>query len=187
MARSTDLAAFDPGTGQLRFAKSLTTPPNLEQCVLDCSRLAGIDASTIATFRHGTTVVINALLERKGARTALITTEGFREHPGDRPRQPPGSVQHPLFVAPAAGAAYPSYGNSRTNGRGGQRLETGLDRAALAALAERLIAEKIEAVAVCLLHAWRNPSHELEIGDDLRARTDCFVSCSHEIAENFAK
>ncbi len=180
----TDLAAFDPGTGQLRFAKSLTTPPNLEQCVLDCSRLAGIDASTIATFRHGTTVVINALLERKGARTALITTEGFRDileiGRGNRPeafnilysRLPPLVPRIHRMEIPERMDA------------GGNVLKP-VDRAALAALAERLIAEKIEAVAVCLLHAWRNPSHELEIGDYLRARTNCFVSCSHEISREF--
>ena len=75
----TDLAALDPKTGRLRFSKSLTTPPNFEQGALDCVRKAGIDSSTVEIFRHGTTVVINALLERQGARTALVTTAGFRD------------------------------------------------------------------------------------------------------------
>ena len=70
----TDLAALDPESGQLRFSKSLTTPPNFEQGALDCVRKADLDPKTIDVLRHGTTVVINALLERKGARTAVVRT-----------------------------------------------------------------------------------------------------------------
>jgi N-methylhydantoinase A len=180
----TDLAAFDPGTGQLRFSKSLTTPGKLEQCVLDCSRLAGIDAVAIDTFRHGTTVVINALLERKGARTALVTTQGFRDileiGRGNRPeafnilysRLPPLVPRIDRLEIP-----------ERMDARG--NVLKAVDRDALAALADHINAEKIEAVAVCLLHAWRNPAHEIEIGEYLRAHTTCFVSCSHEISREF--
>ena len=76
----TDLAALDPATGALRFAKSLTTPPEFRA---GRARIAwprpGSTSPRMAMLRHGTTVVINALLERKGARTALVTTEGFRD------------------------------------------------------------------------------------------------------------
>jgi N-methylhydantoinase A len=180
----TDLAALDPETGQLRFSKTLTTPPNFELGALDCFRRAHIDPATVATFRHGTTVVINALLERKGARTALITTEGFRDileiGRGNRPeafnilysRLPPFVPRmHRLEIA------------ERMDARG--NVLKPLDTAALTALAARLKAEGIEAVAVCLLHAWRNPAHEAQIGAYLRAHTDCFVSCSHEISREF--
>jgi N-methylhydantoinase A len=180
----TDLAALDPETGQLRFSKSLTTPPNFEQGVLDCITKAKIATATIDILRHGTTVVINALLERKGARTALVTTEGFRDileiGRGNRPesfnilyaRLPPFvSRMHRFEIPERMGAA-------------GEVLRP-LDRSALPNLAARLKAERIEAVAVCLLHAWRNPDHEIEIGNYLRAHTDCFVSCSHEISREF--
>ena len=75
----TDLAYLDPSTGLLKFSKSLTTPPNFEQGAMDCIRKADIETSDIEILRHGTTVVINALLEHKGSRTALVTTEGFRD------------------------------------------------------------------------------------------------------------
>jgi N-methylhydantoinase A len=180
----TDLAGLDPRTGGLYFSKSLTTPPQFEQGALDCILKAGIDISTVDIFRHGTTVVINALLERKGARTALVTTEGFRDileiGRGNRTdgfdilftRLPPFVQRmHRLEIAERMDAP-------------GNVLRP-IDHAALPALAARLKAEGIEAVAVCLLHAWRNPAHEAEIGRYLREHTGCFVSCSHEISREF--
>ena len=180
----TDLAALDPESGQLRFSKSLTTPSYFEQGALDCVRKADLDPQTIEVLRHGTTVVINALLERTGARTALITTAGFRDileiGRGNRAeafnllyhRLPPIVPRiHRFEIA------------ERMDARG--NVLRPLDRAALPALVARLKAERIEAVAVCLLHAWRNPAHEIEIGDYLREHADCFVSCSHEISREF--
>ena len=180
----TDLAALDPKSGQLRFSKSLTTPPNFEQGALDCITKAKIDAATIDILRHGTTVVINALLERKGARTALVTTEGFRDileiGRGNRPES--FNILYarlPSFVPRMHRFEIPE-----RMGPLGKVLRP-LDRSALPNLAARLKAERIEAVAVCLLHAWHNPDHEIEIGNYLRANTDCFVSCSHEISREF--
>ena len=180
----TDLAALDPVTGELRFSKALTTPPEFERGMLHCIEKAGIAPAQIEVLRHGTTVVINALLERKGARTALVTTEGFRDvlelGRGNRAesfnllyeRLPPFVPRiHRLEIG------------ERMDARG--NVLRPLDRAALPALARQLVDERIEAVAVCLLHAWRNPAHEMEIGDYLRAHTDCFVSCSHEISREF--
>src|SRR5215210_1826271 len=79
----TDLVHLrtDPETGRqdIVTAKSDTTPPNFEQGVLDVMAKGGIPAADIGFLVHGTTVVINALTERKGVKTALITTEGFRD------------------------------------------------------------------------------------------------------------
>ena len=75
----TDLVYYDESTGGFGATKSDTTPPNLERGVLDTIEKAGLDASTVEYFAHGSTVVINALTERKGVRTGLITTKGFRE------------------------------------------------------------------------------------------------------------
>jgi N-methylhydantoinase A len=180
----TDLAALDPESGQLRFAKSLTTPPLFENGALDCVRKAAIDPQAVDVLRHGTTVVINALLERDGARTALVTTEGFRDileiGRGNRPesfnlfyrRLPPFVPRNHRYEI-----------RERLDARG--NVLTALDRDALPALARRLEEEGIEAVAVCLLHAWRNPAHEAEIGTWLRRHTRCFVTCSHEISREF--
>ena len=79
----TDLVYFetDDATGQqsIRTAKVHTTPPNFEEGVLNVLAKGKVDVSAVAFFAHGTTVVINALTERKGVKTALITTEGFRD------------------------------------------------------------------------------------------------------------
>ena len=180
----TDLAALDPATGALRFAKTLTTPPNFDQGAMQCLVHAGIDIPGMAILRHGTTVVINALLERQGARTALVTTEGFRDlleiGRGNRPeafnlfyhRLPP-LVPRDLRLEVS----------ERIDARGAVLRK--LDEAALAGIADLLIRRGIEAVAVCLLHAWRNPVHEAAIGAYLRRHTPCFVSCSHEISREF--
>jgi len=79
----TDLVYFetDTATGRqtIRTAKVDTTPPNFEEGVLNVLAKGKVDIGSVAFFAHGTTVVINALTERKGVKTALITTEGFRD------------------------------------------------------------------------------------------------------------
>lgn len=180
----TDLASLDPQTGELKFSKSLTTPPNFEQGALDCVSKATIKASAIAILRHGTTVVINALLEHKGARTALVTTEGFRDMleigRGNRPEG------FNLFYQrlPAVVSRHLRFGVPERMDASGNVL-TPLDIKALDLIAKQIIAEKIEAIAVCFMHSWRNPAHEIEAGKFLREHTDCFVSCSHEISREF--
>ena len=180
----TDLASLDPQTGELKFSKSLTTPPNFEQGALDCVTKANIEAADIGILRHGTTVVINALLEHKGARTALVTTEGFRDMleigRGNRPEG------FNLFYQrlPAVVPRNLRFGvNERLDARG--NILTPLDLKALSQIAEQIKAAKIEAIAVCFMHSWRNPDHEIQAGEFLRKNTDCFVSCSHEISREF--
>lgn len=73
----TDLVCVDENG--VRTIKSDTTPPNFEQGVINCIDKSGLNTNDFDYFAHGTTVVINALLSRKGSRTALITTEGFRD------------------------------------------------------------------------------------------------------------
>src|SRR3990172_8643500 len=74
----TDLVAVDD-QGQICRSKSLTTPDDLARGIRDCLNGAKTDASQASFFVHGSTVTINAVLERKGARTGLITTKGFRD------------------------------------------------------------------------------------------------------------
>jgi len=75
----TDLVYFDDQSGELKVEKSLTTPKDLTRGVEDTIRLAEIDGKNIDFFVHGGTTVINAITERKGAKTALVTTAGFRD------------------------------------------------------------------------------------------------------------
>src|SRR5256714_13455418 len=75
----TDLVAFDEATGTVVNAKALSTPSALLDGVLRCADQAGVDLADCRLTIHGTTIGINALLEGKGARTGLVTTEGFRD------------------------------------------------------------------------------------------------------------
>ena len=75
----TDLVYFDDASGTLSTAKSLSTPGDLTQGVVDTIALSGIASSEVDFFVHGGTTVINTITERKGAKTALVTTAGFRD------------------------------------------------------------------------------------------------------------
>jgi len=75
----TDVAAFDEATGELQLGKTLTTPQRLVDGVESGVTKAGAEFRAARLFLHGTTVAINTILERTGARCALITTQGFRD------------------------------------------------------------------------------------------------------------
>lgn len=182
----TDLTAYDPSTGNLVFAKTSTTAAPDEGAIKGLGKIkaAGVDVGAAEVLKHGTTVVINSILERRGARTALVTTEGFRDileiGRGSRPesfnlfykRLPPFVPRERRYEI-----------RERLNARG--EVLTPLDREALPALAKALRDTGIEAVAVCFLHAYRNPVHENAVADYLRGHTDCFVSTSNELSREF--
>src|SRR5579872_2282976 len=75
----TDLVGFDDKAGKFVEAKSLTTPHELSQGILDCIRKSGLEAAAIDELIHGSTIAINTLIERKGAKTGLIVTAGTRD------------------------------------------------------------------------------------------------------------
>src|SRR5579871_4435987 len=75
----TDVAAFDTATGKLRLGKALSTPHHLVEGITAGVEKAGIEYADASLFLHGSTVAINTVLERTGAKTALIVTEGFRD------------------------------------------------------------------------------------------------------------
>jgi N-methylhydantoinase A len=180
----TDLAAYDPSLGQLYLSKSSTTPDNLEMGAVNCFSKTDLDASEIEFLRHGTTVVINTLLERTGAKTALVTTQGFRDvieiGRGNRPdgfnlffeRMPSLVAREHRFEVP-----------ERITAKG--EILKPLDINHLPTLATQLKAAGVEAVGICFLHAYRNPTHEQMVAEYLRAHTDCYVCCSHEISLEF--
>ena len=75
----TDLASYDSQSKGVRFEKSLTTPSALQDAVLTCFEKGEIDLSRLSQFVHGSTVAINAVIQRNGSKTALVTTEGFKD------------------------------------------------------------------------------------------------------------
>ena len=88
----TDLIGFDQASGQFVQAKSLTTPAQLGQGVIDCIRKSGLAAAAIDELIHGSTIAINTLIERKGAKTGLIVTARHARRVHHRPRQPAGGI-----------------------------------------------------------------------------------------------
>ena len=147
------------GQQRIGAAKSDTTPPDYEQGVIDVLRMAEVDAAAVDFLVHGTTVIINALTERKGARTALVTTEGFRDvleiARGNRPDFFNLDYRKPKpFV--------PRYLRREVPGRINYKGEetAALDLSALPAILEDFRSEGVEAIAVCLLNSYADPKHE---------------------------
>ena len=155
----TDLVALDEATGAVVDTKALSTPQDLLQGILSCVDQAGARLEDCRLAIHGTTIGINALLEGKGARTGLITTEGFRDvleiGRGNFLRMYDVLYRRPTPLVPR-----------------GRRLEVGerigargevlvaLDEEAVRAAARRLGQEGVESIAVSLLFSFRNPEHE---------------------------
>ncbi len=185
----TDLVIFETDTtsGQqtVRTAKADTTPPDFERGVLDVIDRAGVDVSNVAVVAHGTTVVINALTERKGVKTGLITTLGFRDSieiaRGNRP-----DYFNLKYVKPEP--FVPRHLRREVAGRmtydGRERIE--LDLSNLPGIVADFQAEGVRAVAVCLLHAYANPAHERAVVAEVqRLWPEVAVVASHQITREW--
>jgi N-methylhydantoinase A len=168
----TDAVVLDGG--RVATAKVLTAARQ-EESVLAAARAAG--AADVARFAHGTTIATNALLERKGARTAFVTTAGF-EHLLHLRRQTRAHLYRPCAAWPE-----PLVPLERCHGvRGRMGPDGELEPLALETLPE----VDAEAIAVCLLHAYRDASHEREVVEELRRRLpSAHVVASHEVAPEF--
>ena len=156
----TDLVCVDDDG--IRIAKSDTTPPNFEQGVMNVVELGGIDPGDVSDFVHGTTVVINALLSRRGAKTALITTQGFRDileiARGNRPDLFNFAFDKPApFVPRYLRRELPE----RLDYLG--RVVEPINLDALGSIIDDFKTDGVEAVAISFLHAYVNPVHELAV------------------------
>ncbi|HUC57343.1 MAG TPA: hydantoinase/oxoprolinase family protein [Streptosporangiaceae bacterium] len=181
----TDLAAVDTKTGAVIRAKADTTQGNLSDGVLAALAKSGVPAASIGAFVHGTTVVINAVTERRGARTALVTTRGFRDvleiGRANRPdlynlayaKPEPFVPRHLRFEVA-----------ERMTHLG--TVAEPLSEAEMSELAARLGEAGVQAVAICLLHSWANPGHERKLAAALRERLPGIsVVASHEISSQW--
>src|SRR6202050_1877186 len=172
----TDLGGFADKAGKFVEAKSLTTPHELSQGILDCIRKSGLQSSSIEELIHGSTIAINTLIERKGAKTGLIVTSGTRDvyiiGRGNRPeaynlffhRPQPLTPRHRTFEIDERLYA---------TGEVRDRLNRESVRAACAALAK----ENVDAIAICFLHSYANPEHERAAADLAAASLPgCYVT-----------
>src|SRR5262245_16881823 len=178
----TDLVALVDG--KLHVAKVLSTPADQSAGVVAALDETPIDGRTVAAFAHGTTVATNALLERRGARTALLTTEGFRDlieiarqtRPAlyDLTKLPP----EPLVPRELRFTVRERVGPAGE--------EVALDEEDLSAAVDALRAAEVDAVAVCFLFSFLDPSHERRVGELLRAALPgAEISLSSEVLPEF--
>jgi N-methylhydantoinase A len=180
----TDLVAVDDN-GQVYRGKSLTTPDDLARGIGDCLKGANIGVAGANFFVHGSTVTINAVLERKGARTGLITTKGFRDvYEIGRGNRPEG---YNLFFnrpVPLVARDLRLEVNERLYATG--EVLTPLDEASARETIGALKKAGVESLAVCLLHSYANAAHEKRLGELLQQQfPEAYVSLSHEILREF--
>ena len=180
----TDLVYLDEN-GKIQVAKSHTTPPNFEKGVMNVLKEGGVDLAGMSTFIHGTTVIINALTERKGAKTGLITTKGFRDvleiARGNRPdlfniryKKPEPFVERYLRQEV----------EERMNYKG--EVLTPLNEEDIKTVVEYFKKEDVEAIAVCFLHAYANPAHEKQAVKIIKELwPDVYVTASHEVTKEW--
>ena len=182
----TDLVALDLRSSRIAVSKLLTSHPDPSQAVLSGTRQllasARLSPEKIRFVVHGTTLITNTLIERKGAKTALLATAGFRDaiEIGNEGRYdmydlalvkpPPLAERRYRFDVPERALA-------------DGRIWRELDQEALRGICDRLGEEAIEAVAICFLHAYTNPEHELAALEILRDRLpQIAISASHQVA-----
>ncbi|MCF6212978.1 MAG: hydantoinase/oxoprolinase family protein [Flavobacteriaceae bacterium] len=186
----TDLVClkFDKKLGKvtdIKVSKTDTTPSNFEEGILNAISKSKLNLNEVDFFVHGTTVVINALTERKGAKTALITTKGFRDvleiARCNRPdlfnfnfiKQPPFVPRYLRFEV-----------DERMNYKGEIVTELNLDN--LENIAKVCKEEKVEALAICLLHAYKNPENEIKLIQKLKLLLpEIEIIASHEITREW--
>ncbi len=172
----TDVIVYDAQARVLRAAKSLSTPAEPVRAVLDGLGKLNVSLSEVSRFVHGTTKVTNALLEHAGLPIALITTDGFRDviEMGRGYRNTLYNVKErsaPKLVARDLRFEVPE----RMTVAGEVYRE--LDEAALAEVLDRIAERDVAGVAVCFLHAYRNPAHEQKVARAVRERFPA-LACS---------
>jgi N-methylhydantoinase A len=178
----TDLVALVDG--EIRATKVPSTPADQASGVMRAIAASGVDAGAIARFAHGMTVATNALLERRGARIALVTTEGFRDvleigrqarpslYDLTRDREPTLLERGLRFTV--------------RERMGPEGVVTALHEDSLRAAVEQVREADVEAVAVCLLFAFLHPEHERRVGEALSAALPgAHVSLSSDVLPEF--
>ena len=181
----TDLVVIDEATGTARVGKVLTTAKDpahgVEEGIHALLDETGVRSDAVRAVVHGTTLATNALIERKGAKTALLTTEGFRD--ALEIRREGRYDMYDLFIDPPP-PLVPRHLRREVPERllaDGSILKTLDEAAARRALAE-LAREGVEALAICLLHAYVNPAHERRLSEIAReVSPGLSVSCSSEV------
>src|SRR5947208_16395398 len=181
----TDIAVFDDKTGRLSFGKALSTPDRLVNGISNGVGKAGSNYASANLCLHGSTVAINTMLERTGDKTALRTTEGFRDvYEIGRINRPDAYNLYFRKHVPLVERALRFEVRERITAEGG--IHVALDEASVHAACDRLEAAGVEAVAIMFLHSYVNPAHETRAMEIVRERLPrAFVTASHELSREY--
>src|SRR6202790_2044149 len=181
----TDIAVFDDRSGKLVFGKALSTPPRLVDGISAGVEKAGSHSRSAGLFLHGSTVAINTVLERTGAKTALIITQGFRDiYEIGRINRPDAYNlffrKHVALVERAL--RFEVAERVLADGE----IDRPLDEGEIARLGERLRQSGIEACAILFLNCYAKPDHEARAKALLeQSHPGMFVSASHELSQEY--
>jgi N-methylhydantoinase A len=181
----TDIAAVDERSGDFVHRKVPTTPVSLVDGVLRALRLARIDVSTLPEMVHGSTVAINALIERTGARAALVTSAGMRDiYEIGRANRPDSFNLRFQKHTPLIPRNNIVQAQERVTASGEVVIE--LSDAEIDHLCDDLAAIDPDSVAVVFLHSYAYPQHEERVAAQLRARwPEKFITASHELLREY--
>lgn len=186
----TDFSARDLSTGRVLIHKRPSTPDDPSRAVLlglrELTEKYDINPSSITRFAHGTTVATNALLQRRGAKVALVTTKGFRDLVEIGRQVRPHIYDLQLDAPQPLASRALRFEIAERIGPAGE-VVCELSDLSIRALVEELSKQpEIEGVAVCLIFSFLNPSHEKRIATALRkALPNVFVSVSSEVQPEF--
>ena len=177
----TDCVWIDPASGRPRMLKVFSTPTDPSQAIVEALKQIAHNGEFI--LLHGTTVGTNTLLERKGARTALVTTAGF-EDAIEIGRQARSSLYDFFFdrIEPLVPSALRFGVNERTASDG--EILTSPSAEELTALVDQVAAQRPESIAVSLLFSFVNPKNELAVAGSLK-KLGVPISVSHQILPEF--
>ena len=181
----TDIAVFDEATGALTFGKTLSTPQRLVDGISRGVEKAGSAYAQADLFLHGSTIAINTLLERTGAKTALLITQGFRDiYEIGRINRPDA---YNLFFrkhVPLVERALRFEVKERVLADG--EVERPLDEAEITALGAMLKELSIEACAILFINCYAHAGHEARAKAIISANhPDIFVTASHELSQEY--
>jgi N-methylhydantoinase A len=181
----TDLVAFDHETQRVTYAKSPTTYDNLVEGILDCFEKAQVKPSESTLVNHGTTLVINSLIQRRGAKAALVTSAGFRDileiARGNRPD--PFDL-HYQRDEPLIPRELRLEVRERMGSQG--EIVCPLDMRELERLAEKLTASGVESVAIFFMNSYINPAHEEAAAAKLKELLpDVYVTFSTDLTREW--
>src|SRR5919112_4747477 len=178
----TDLVAYDSETGALRTFKSPSTPPTFIEGVMDALAKSGLQPQDVGVFKHGSTIATNAIIERRGAKTGLLTTKGFRDVlAAGRANRPDLFNSNWDPSPPLVQRRHILEARERIDYEGAVLEE--LDESDVREAARKFKLRGIESVAVAYINSFMRPEHEERSKQILREELGdgAFVCTSSEI------